>query len=68
LGDIGSKYTYINTRGGDLGGTGGQSPPKFEVRGMAHALVPPIFREVMFVGCVRKYEQSKKRSYQGILF
>ena len=30
-------------RGGDLGGTGGDGPPKMGGGGTAHALVPPIF-------------------------
>jgi len=29
---------------------------------------PPIFREVVFVGCVRKHEQSKERCHKGIIF
>ena len=49
-------------------GTGGTVPPKFEV-GTAHASVPrPIFLEIVFVGCARKHEQSKKRCHQRILF
>ena len=40
-------------------GAWGDGPQKFEV-GTAHASVPPIFSEVLFVGCVRKCEQSKK--------
>ena len=51
--------------GGDLGGLGGRSPQKFEVG--AHASVPPIFWEVVFVGCARKHEQSEKRCHRWII-
>ena len=55
--------------GGDLGGLGNAPPPKKKLRwGTAHASIPPIFREVGFVGCVWKHEQSKKRCHQGIIF
>src|SRR6218665_2871830 len=39
---VGVDYTWAETWG-----TGGTVPPKFEVGGTAHALVPPIFREVV---------------------
>src|SRR6218665_2957740 len=48
-------------RVGDLGGTGGTAPKKFEVGDDPCIGPPPIFREVLsVVGCARKYEQSKK--------
>src|SRR6218665_430241 len=50
------------TRGGDLGGLG-DGPPKFEV-----GEGPCIRSPSSAVGCARKYEQSKKRCRQGIVF
>ena len=49
-------------------GLGGTVPPKFEVGWTAHASVPPIFWEIVFVGCAQKHEQSKKWCHQGIIF
>ena len=49
------------------GELGGWSPKNLRW-GMAHASVPPIFREVVFVGGMQKHEQSKKRCHQGIIF
>ena len=48
-------------RGGNLGGTGGDGPPKFEV-GDGSCIRPPsnILRSSV-VGCARKYEKGKKR-------
>jgi len=46
-------------RDGDLRGTGGTVPQKFEV-GTAHALVRPNILRSSVVGCAWKYEQSKK--------
>src|SRR6218665_2073776 len=40
-------------------GTGGQSPPKFEVGDGPCIRLPNILRSSV-VGCARKYEQSKK--------
>jgi len=53
--------------GGDLGGTGGTVPPNLRW-GTAHASSPLIYWEVVFVGCARKHEQSKKSCHQGIIF
>src|SRR6218665_1344382 len=60
--------SFATTRGGDLGGgwTGGRSPKNFRW-GKTHASVPPNILRSSVVGCGRKYEQSKKRCYQGIL-
>ena len=43
-------------------GNWGTVPQQFEMGGTAHASVPPIFWEVVSVGCVRKHEVSKKVS------
>src|SRR6218665_614406 len=56
-------------RGGDLGGTGGTVPPKFEVG--AHALVSPIFREVVLSDARESTNRVKNGGAikeQGILF
>src|SRR6218665_712954 len=48
-------------RGGDLGGTGGAVPKKFEMGDGPCIRTPNILRSSV-VGCVRKYQQSKKRN------
>jgi len=50
------------SRGGDLGGLGGRSSPKFEVGERPTHPFPNILRSSV-VGCARKYEQSKKRCF-----
>jgi len=42
------------------GDWGGRSPPKFEVGGTAHALVPPNILRSSVVRCAWKHEQSEK--------
>ena len=46
--------------GGDLGGLEGRPPKKFEVGGTAHALVPPIFREVVLSDARESTNRVKK--------
>ena len=46
-------------RGGDLGRTGGRSPPKFEV-GDGPCIGPPNILRSSVVGWARKLEESKK--------
>ena len=48
-------------------GTWGKVPQNLRW-GTAHASVPPIFLEVVFVGCARKYEQSKKGVIKELFF
>jgi len=51
-----------STRGGDLGGTGGTVPLKFEV-GDGPFIRPPNILSSSVVRCARKYEQSKERCF-----
>ena len=44
--------------GGDLRGTGGTVPPKFE-EGTAHAYVPPIFGEVVLLEACKSCKRKK---------
>jgi len=55
-------------RGGDLEGDWGDGPQKFEVEGTAHALVPPIFWEVVLWDGRERSNRVKNRCRQGILF
>src|SRR6218665_2799833 len=50
--------------GGDIEGTGGTVPPKFEV-GTARASAPHILRSSV-IECEAKYELTKKRCQGGI--
>ena len=50
--------------GGDLGGLG-DGPPKFGV-GTANASVSPNISRSSVIGCVWKYELSKKRCHEEI--
>ena len=50
---------HWETRGGDLGVTGGTVPQKFEV-GTAHASVPPIFWEVVLSDARESTNRVKK--------
>ena len=53
--------------GGDLGGLGAVLP-KIWGWWTAHASVSSIFLRDSVVGCARKYEQSKRKCHQGIIF
>jgi len=46
--------------GGDLKGTGGRSPQKFEVGETAHASVSPIFQEVVLLKACKSCKREKK--------
>src|SRR6218665_1697935 len=49
-------------------GTGGTVPPKFLGGGTAHAMVPPIFREVVLSDARESTNRVNKWCCQGILF
>ena len=51
--------------GGDLGATGGTVPPKFEVGDGPCIRHPNILRSSV-IGCVFKYERTKKRYHEGM--
>ena len=53
------KWNHLTVHGRRPRGDWVTVPPKFEL-GTAHASVPPIFLEVVFVGCARKHEQREK--------
>ena len=53
--------------GGDLRGNWGTVPPKLEGGRPMHPS-PQYFEKYSVVGCVRKYELSKIRCHQGIIF
>ena len=52
--------------GGDLGGTGGTVPPKFEVGGGPCVHPSNILRSTV-MGCEAKYKLTKKRCQGGIV-
>src|SRR6218665_2112680 len=53
--------------GGHLGGTGWEDgPPKILGGEDGPCIRPQYFEKYSVVGCVRKYELSKKRCHQGI--
>ena len=53
-------YTGWTTMGGDLRGTGGDGPPKFEV-GYGPGIRPPIFGEVVLRDAREKYKVINKK-------
>jgi len=55
-----NKLTTLYLRGGNLEGTGGDSPPKFEVGMTAHAFVPPIIWEVVLSDVRESMKRVKK--------
>jgi len=62
-----SPSTYHKCRGGDLGGTGGKVPQKFEVEGRPMHWFPPIFWEVGLWDGRESLKRVKNRCRQGFV-
>src|SRR6218665_846622 len=59
---------FMWTQGWRPGGTGGTVPSKFEVGGTAHALVPPIFREVVLSDVCERMNRVKNGLIKEFFF
>src|SRR6218665_2606059 len=53
---------YLTSMGGDLEGDWGDGPPKCQV-GEGSCIHPNILRSTVIIGCVAKYELTKKVSW-----
>jgi len=62
------NFIKVIFMGGDLEGTGGTVPPKFEVRGRPMHPFPPIFWEVVLSDACESTNWLKKESSRNFLW